>query len=201
MPTDSGGREAILDTSAKLFSQQGYNGVSIRDIAQACGMTNAALYYHFKNKDDLFLAVVQYNNDQVAASLNEALSLSGDLRTNLTRLITRYAEVMGGQQRQSFQTLWRDMSHIGDARVGKLFAAMRANFMRPILQLIEAAQASGEIAAGDARLYGRLLHGMVIALTHEGKPGRQTRVTPEDVDILVNVFLEGVGTRQLVGKG
>ena len=43
MPSDGGGRDAILDTSAKLFSQHDYNGVSIRDIAQACGMTNAAL--------------------------------------------------------------------------------------------------------------------------------------------------------------
>jgi hypothetical protein len=54
MPPDGGGRDAILDTSTKLFSQHGYKEVSIRDIAQACGMTNAALYYHFKNKEICF---------------------------------------------------------------------------------------------------------------------------------------------------
>ena len=64
MPPDSGGRDAILDTSAKLFSQQGYKEVSIRDIAQACGMTNAALYYHFKNKEDLFLAMLERDHEQ-----------------------------------------------------------------------------------------------------------------------------------------
>ncbi len=52
MSSDSSGREVIIETSAKLFNQQGYTGVSIRDIAQACGVTNAALYYHFKNKDE-----------------------------------------------------------------------------------------------------------------------------------------------------
>src|SRR5512136_498586 len=104
MPPDSGGRDAILDTSAKLFSQHGYKEVSIRDIAQACGMTNAALYYHFKNKEDLFLAMLQRDHEKAMASLHEAANSPGDLHEDLRQLVVRYAEITC-QRRQSFQTL------------------------------------------------------------------------------------------------
>lgn len=50
-------RARIIAVAAQLFAEHGYEGASIRDIAQAAGMTTASLYYHFSGKDDLFVAV------------------------------------------------------------------------------------------------------------------------------------------------
>ena len=130
MPPDSGGRNAILDTSAKLFSQQGYKEVSIRDIAQACGMTNAALYYHFKNKEDLFLAMLERDHEQTLVALREAANGPGDLRADLKQLVACYAEVTC-QRRQSFQTLRRDLSSVENVRGHKLFAEMHSELYAP----------------------------------------------------------------------
>jgi AcrR family transcriptional regulator len=195
MPPDSGGRDAILDTSAKLFSQQGYKEVSIRDIAQACGMTNAALYYHFKNKEDLFLAMLERDHEQTLAVLREAANGPGDLRADLKQLVTCYAEVTC-QRRQSFQTLRRDLSHVENVRGHKLFAEMHSSFMRPLEERLTQAQADGELQPGDARFYARLLHGLIIALTFEGKPGKQRKVPAQEVDAAVEVFLNGVMTSE-----
>lgn len=191
MPPDSGGRDAILDTSAKLFSERGYKEVSIRDIAQACGMTNAALYYHFKNKEDLFLAMLQRDHEQTLVALREAANGPGDLRTDLKRLVAQYATITC-QRRQSFQTLKRDLGNLEDARGHKLFAEMRSSFMRPLEDRLAQAQADGEIQPGDARLYARLLHGMIIALTFDGRPDKQRKVPAQEVDAAVDVFLGGV---------
>ena len=193
MPHETGARESILDTAARLFSQKGYSGVSIRDIAQACRLTNAALYYHFKNKEDLYLAVLHRDHQKVMRSVvGDPPQAGGDLAARLRQLVLRYAGAMCGQ-RQSFQTLRRDLAHIDHARAGRLLGEIRADFMRPIQQLIEAGQAEGRIAAGDARLLARLLHGMIIALTFEGPSGRQPRLAPAEADALVDVFLNGVG--------
>ena len=191
MPTDSGGRDAILNTSAKLFSQQGYNGVSIRDIANACGVTNAALYYHFKNKEDLFLAMLQRDHEKVIAALREAAHSPGDLRADLRLLVARYVGITC-QQRQSFQTLWRDLKNIEDVRAHRIFGEMRSDMMRPLEERIAAAQVDGEMRAGDARLYASLLYGMVMALTHESKTGRPGRVASKEIETVVDVFLDGV---------
>jgi len=193
MPPDSGGREAILDTSAKLFSQHGYKEVSIRDIAQACGMTNAALYYHFKNKEDLFLAMLQRDHEQTLAALRKAATGPGDLREDLKRLVAQYAAI-GCERRQSFQTLRRDLSNVEDVRGHKLFAEMRSSFMRPLEERLAQAQADGEIQAGDTRLYARLLHGLIIALTHEGQPDKPRKASAQEVEAAVDVFLKGVMT-------
>ena len=47
-------RENILLTALRLFSQNGYEAVSISDIAGALGLSKGAMYRHFKNKRDLF---------------------------------------------------------------------------------------------------------------------------------------------------
>lgn len=54
-------REAILDEAANLFMQQGYKGISMREIASATGLSKAGLYYHFKDKQHLFLEILTRN--------------------------------------------------------------------------------------------------------------------------------------------
>ncbi|MBM7702404.1 TetR/AcrR family transcriptional regulator [Metabacillus iocasae] len=50
--------ENIKLAGRTLFGQKGYNGTSLTDIATEVGIKKPSLYAHFKNKDDLFLAVV-----------------------------------------------------------------------------------------------------------------------------------------------
>lgn len=47
-------RQHILDVALRLFSQQGVSSTSLAQIAQAAGVTRGAIYWHFKNKSDLF---------------------------------------------------------------------------------------------------------------------------------------------------
>jgi AcrR family transcriptional regulator len=48
-------RERILDIALELFTDQGYDKTSLRDIAERLGTTKAALYYHFERKQDILL--------------------------------------------------------------------------------------------------------------------------------------------------
>ena len=52
-------KERILTTALRLFARDGYEAVSVSDIAQALGMTKGALYKHYKNKRDLFDSMIQ----------------------------------------------------------------------------------------------------------------------------------------------
>jgi len=53
-------REKILQTASQLYSQDGYAGVSMRDVAAAVGVTPANLYHHFKDKEHLFRESLAY---------------------------------------------------------------------------------------------------------------------------------------------
>ena len=54
---DKDTRERILDVALDLFTEQGYDGTSLRQIAEQLGVTKAALYYHFESKEDILLAL------------------------------------------------------------------------------------------------------------------------------------------------
>lgn len=51
-------KERILMTSLQLFARDGYEAVSVRNIAEELGMTKGALYRHYKNKRDIFDSIV-----------------------------------------------------------------------------------------------------------------------------------------------
>ena len=51
-------REYIIDQAYSLFLSRSYEAVSISDISNAIGFTKGALYHHFKNKEELFMAVI-----------------------------------------------------------------------------------------------------------------------------------------------
>lgn len=52
-------RNALVDAARSLFSERGYAGVSTEEIVQVAGVTRGALYHHFRDKLDLFTAVVE----------------------------------------------------------------------------------------------------------------------------------------------
>lgn len=47
-------RQEILDAAIKTFSERGVSATSLADIAKSAGVTRGAIYWHFKNKVDLF---------------------------------------------------------------------------------------------------------------------------------------------------
>jgi AcrR family transcriptional regulator len=52
-------RERILEESCDLFASQGYHNLTMRSIAKAMGYSHGALYYHFKDKAELFYALIK----------------------------------------------------------------------------------------------------------------------------------------------
>ncbi len=68
-------RERILDIALELFTEQGYDKTSLRDIAERLGTTKAALYYHFERKEDILLEL----HLRLHALGREALERLGDL--------------------------------------------------------------------------------------------------------------------------
>jgi len=63
----------IISVATDLFARMGYEGTSLRDVAEHCGMTKAALYYHFADKETLLRSVVEYRMTRLNDVITEAL--------------------------------------------------------------------------------------------------------------------------------
>jgi AcrR family transcriptional regulator len=67
-------RKRILFTALDLFFENGYAHTTLNDIAKTCGLTRGAIYWHFKDKADLFMALgrhIDYNGIDINKILNE----------------------------------------------------------------------------------------------------------------------------------
>ena len=67
-------RGHILDTAERLFSERGVARTSLADIADSAGLTRGAIYWHFRNKGDLFTALL----DRVALPMEEMVAQAAD---------------------------------------------------------------------------------------------------------------------------
>lgn len=66
----------LFTTAIDLFSKNGYGNVSIRELAQKVGVKSAAIYYHFKNKDDILSQIFKFYNDNYFALLPDLDEIS-----------------------------------------------------------------------------------------------------------------------------
>lgn len=62
-------RQAILEAAERVFFERGVSATSLEEIAKAAGVTRGAIYWHFRNKGELFEAI----HDQLRLPLHEAL--------------------------------------------------------------------------------------------------------------------------------
>jgi len=87
-------REQILDAGERLFAQRGYDGVSMRDIVAETALRNqASLYHHFRNKRDLYEAVLKRGLQQVLDLMPERHGgTPAEIDANVDQLIDYLSE-------------------------------------------------------------------------------------------------------------
>jgi AcrR family transcriptional regulator len=93
-PLKSKSKTEILEIAIPLFAKTGYDGVSMRDIAKAVGVSAAALYHHFPNKQALYLAAMSQAFADKSSGLVASLDMTGTLQERLGLFVTRLCELM-----------------------------------------------------------------------------------------------------------
>ncbi|GHF44066.1 TetR family transcriptional regulator [Streptomyces mashuensis] len=86
-------RERIQQTALDLFVSRGYDKTSLREIAEELGVTKAALYYHFKTKEDILTALSDQLGEPVDALIAWGLGQPPTLETK-RELLRRYSAVL-----------------------------------------------------------------------------------------------------------
>jgi len=69
----------LIRVSRKVFGEQGYTPVSLKNIASLAGVTKGALYHHFSGKKDLFLAVFEDTYSDILDHIKKAFARPGPL--------------------------------------------------------------------------------------------------------------------------
>lgn len=187
-PARGAARERILAEATALFLARGFADVAMQEIADAVGVTKAAMYYHFRSKEELFEAVAERAINDFWGGLIAAAGEPGPLREVL-RAIVAYVEA-------AFETV--SLTLIED--IGRHLSPEAQNRImtehptpgRELQALFDGAIAAGEMRPLDSAAVAEMFLAMLLSLTHRGHS--QRRPQPGDDDLLLDVLLHGIAS-------
>lgn len=117
--TGRNGRQIVVDAAVAHFTERGYHGTSMRDIAAAAGVTVASIYHHFASKQEILQHVMTGTLAATLASTRAAVDAAeNDPRSRLVALVGAWV---------FFHTERREEAHIGASEIRSLDDAGRAH--------------------------------------------------------------------------
>lgn len=187
----SGNRyQSILLESARLFREKGYLATSIRDIGDALDITSAALYYHFKNKEELLLAIMLVALEELRTAVDAAISAETEPNQRIKAAMRTHLRI--SVEYQDFAiVLLQEARHLSGEALERVVAE-RDSYERIWKQLFRDARATGQYRDDvDIRLLRLLTFGAInLVVTWYRKSGAYQ---PEEIaDQLFMIATEGV---------
>ncbi len=140
----AGKRQAILGAALARFAHYGFRRTAIEDIAQEAGMSRAAVYLHFKNKEQIFRELACQLHEKALTAAQHAIRVDGDVATRIrgvleAKLATFFAVVHGTAHA-------RELLDENSRICGDLSAEFGRRYLKLLKGAIEAAVAHGELA-------------------------------------------------------
>jgi AcrR family transcriptional regulator len=123
-------RQRIQDVALELFAEQGYEKTSLREIAERLDVTKAALYYHFKTKEEILVSIFEDLSEPIVELIEWGKAQPQTLETK-QEIIRRYSETLAGAT-PLFRFMQENQAAVKELRIGEMFRN-RMMGMRDIL--------------------------------------------------------------------
>jgi len=157
--------EEILQRAAPLFEAKGYRGTSMSELAAACELTKPTLYHHFRDKEALFLALLERGLGALEAALEPVERSPDPCLESLAALLLDPPE----SARLAMRLAGQDLSHLSQEGRDRFGSEYRRRFPSRIAALI----ARRELRPGvDPSFAATALLGLCAAFQRRNSPSR-----------------------------
>jgi AcrR family transcriptional regulator len=133
-------RARIQAVAVELFTEQGYDKTSLREIAERLDVTKAALYYHFKSKEDIIRSLVDDYFGQVDALVRWA-KRQPRTPARQAEILSRYLDMVIDSQ-HVYQMMHQNQAALASLTSGKNHGELFKKRMNAIVDLLAAPDAS-----------------------------------------------------------
>lgn len=173
-PRRASRRDEILRRAAHLILERGFEMISLVDVARACEISKAGLYYHFNSKQELLAAIISYAQDIHEEVIRKELANSAaDAADDLRRLIHSHAVMMTREDDAAFAILAVDEMRSLLPADRERVARRKRFYLGLIRERLEGLAAAGKLRDVDITAATHTLAGMVLWLPKwYRQPGR-----------------------------
>ncbi len=170
-------RERILSVAAELFSQKGYSGASVSELAAMIGVTKPFIYYYMKNKQDILEQICIATIDLPHLVMDEVFSEEIPASESLYRFVRRFAWVQGKNQNYVSVFFREELNLSPDVR--RYVIERRRKFDERLEELLRKGVETGDFRIADVPVTVRAIAGMICWIFTWYRP--DARLTLEDV--------------------
>lgn len=110
-------RQQIQAIALEMFAEHGYDGTSLRQIAERLGVTKAAVYYHFKSKEEILAGLVQDYLHQLDTLIAWASEQAPEPATR-SELLRRYSTLLSGPTTELIRLMQEGQATIRELAAG-----------------------------------------------------------------------------------
>ncbi|WP_432543370.1 TetR/AcrR family transcriptional regulator [Kineococcus sp. SYSU DK002] len=158
---------SLLDVAVRVFTERGYDGTSMEDLARAAGVSKSSIYHHVEGKEHLLRLALERALDPLFAVLAEPGATSGPSLGRLEHVLRREVEVLVAEL--PYVTLLLRVR--GNTGTEQWALARRRDFDAEVVALVRAAAAEGALRADvDPALATRLVFGMINSVVEWYRP-------------------------------
>jgi AcrR family transcriptional regulator len=143
-------RQRLLDAAEQVFADKGYHGTVVDDIIRASDSSKGGFYFHFPNKQAIFLSLVDKLVPRLAAAIDRAIAAETDPIAQLDAALRTVLETFG-RHRQLSKILLIEAVGLGHGFDEKLMRT-RGRFAGMIQTHLDRAVAAGAIEPQDTTL-------------------------------------------------
>ncbi len=186
------GRARLLQEAERLFAADGYSAVSIRDIAEATGLSHGAIYHHFASKEALFCALIEQTAEQMAEALRHADQALHDqpTRVRIRKLCELYWE-FGRSKLEIVEQLLNNLAALNSEQVRATIPRFRHMIVSVLETALQEGVARGEIRPGiDISLATLALFRLLNAVFSTLLPSKLSSDT--GLDFILSLFFDGI---------
>ena len=180
----------ILDAAQHLILQNGYAGLSMRDLSRDSGLAKGTIYYYFQDKEEIYLNVVERDLLNMQTRIQAAAQTPGDCTTRLRAVISAYFD-LAQANRSIFIARLREISGMESA-LRNLLQRHRTALMQPIADIIEEGIANGIFRPLQPHMVITSLIGMMNSFVTHRFLIEQSDITPEVVEHTLDLVLHGI---------
>lgn len=190
MTSENDLREQILATAKSMFIQQGYHGLAMRQISEALGVSKAALYYHFKDKEELFLAILTSYLNDIESLLDHILA---EQASNHDRIGMFVAEVLRqpAEQRAVIRLASQELAQLSTAARKDFDNLYRQKFIGKLVRMFQQGVDNGEFRPLQTEVATWALMGIMYPYFYPAHTGEKP-LPAETIQTIIDIYLNGV---------
>jgi AcrR family transcriptional regulator len=181
-------KEEILETAARLFADEGYNSVSMQDIADVIGLSKTALYHYFDRKEAILGTIVVSTVKELSEHVEQAVAARSSPQDRLVAFMQAQA-VFFEKHQASFQVLLTRFANLREPKMRDVAIEWRVNYENTIRNIVHEGVSAGVFHTHSPNAVVRAVISSVYWMARWYRPlGKQTasEIAEEYADIILH---------------